>query len=201
MFPYKIIEQELQTWTNSVLVVCRSHEKRCVIDDNWPQFAMNNGYNEEEFQAWCQVFKFFEGDSLLYDVQQCTRNMPYDLQFFLNVRSRNPTDTLFELILKYKSEKQEETLARQFIFLHDLNGMDEKKPKEAVALMLLHLPTIDRTYIINPSLMYEENGRIYANNAYIAILLKSYWGEPLAVRMSQIQKEICIEAEEESVLK
>jgi hypothetical protein len=139
---------------------------------------MNNGYDEEEFQAWVKVFKFFEGDSGLEDIQYWTRCVPYDLKNFLDVRDAKPNANLMELMNAYKSSKGKEIIAQQRKFQkeHIIAETDTHNALEAVAIMMLDLPTVNRTYLLNQQLMYEENDRIHPINPFAAELLKSYWG-------------------------
>jgi len=45
-------------------------------DNKWPQFIMDNGFNEEEFNAWAKQENFFPGVNLA-DIKYWTNLIPY----------------------------------------------------------------------------------------------------------------------------
>lgn len=139
---------------------------------------MNNGYDEEEFQAWVKVFKFLEGESGLEDVQYWTSCIPYDLKILLDIRGLHPAANLMELMDLYKLSKGEEILAQQEKFEkeHLVSEALTHNAIQAVTKMMLELPVYEKSYRLNQQLMYRENNRIYPINPFAAEILKSHWG-------------------------
>ena len=85
LFPYSIAEGLLTTlteWrkTGLLVVISASANNKYFLkvasDNKWPQFIMDNGFNEEEFNAWAKQENFFPGVNLA-DIKYWTNLIPY----------------------------------------------------------------------------------------------------------------------------
>jgi hypothetical protein len=161
-------------------------------DNMWPQFIINNGYDEDEFQAWVKEFKFFENDPKLQEVQNLTRCIPYEMSLLLAARASLQLPTLDMVIKKYCSSKEDELFAQQRKFQenHIKTQADLKNAIEAVTVMMLGLPTAHRTCLMNQQLMYKENGRIYPIHPLAGNILKAFWGDMLETELHTTTKAI-----------
>jgi hypothetical protein len=72
----------------------------------------NDGFTKEEFDIWAKANQFFDGEDLA-DVEFWTNRIPDELHTLLDVKQRQPSASLEELLKQYKSERQYQLIAQQ----------------------------------------------------------------------------------------
>ena len=187
VFPFNIIQDILPSikhWKSALVVISATanneYQLKVAVSNQWPQFVINHGLNEEEFQEWVNANNFFIGEDL-ERVEYWTERIPFELRLLLEAKStllnRKTTATVNEVIDLYLEDRFKVFRAQQELFAnnHLKSTVDMQRAIKAVTLMTLELNTAQEDIKINQQLMYEENSRIYCITPLAKTLLIKYW--------------------------
>jgi hypothetical protein len=188
IFPFKIIEHDLPAhWKKQALVVISAsannvYHLKVASDNHWPEFTINHGFNDEEFDCWVKENNFFQGNQQLADVEYWTSRIPYELSLLLQTRVDLGQDAKLENVLESYIDRRYLQLSaqqRQFReeFVH--NDADKRHALTAVTLMTLAISTksYDHFFMLNQQLMFLEDFYIHPITPLARKVLIAYWEE------------------------
>ncbi len=187
-YPFRIIEADLPSsaeWHSALVVISasanNSYHLKVASDNEWPNFIINHGFTNDEFNSWVAANNFFPGDPLLEDVMYWTSCIPYELRLLLKARDELSQDTgLAHVLQHYKVQRDKQLQAQQLTFIREfLDGPGRKllrhQAKLAVVWMELGLSTFTHSFVLNQQLMYIEDKKIQATTPLAKTVLTNYW--------------------------
>jgi hypothetical protein len=130
-----------------------------VLKYEFPQFHIQTGFNDFEFDIWQQYNNFFIGEDIT-EVKYWTGLIPNELKLLLDYRKNDPNANLQDVLKKYCNVRGKMFFFKQVKFMREyiIDLQQAELAKKSVVYMELQLPMdqFSQQQLLNSQLMYID---------------------------------------------